>query len=736
MDIKRLQRPLSSLADGVLNSYSQVFFSDNRVFAAIILIITFQVPLAGLAGLAGVLISLVLAKWLGFDKKLISKGLLSYNTLLVTLPLGLYFSSGPALVLMVIFASILTFFLAVTLHGWLARYELPFLSWPFIISLWIVMLAARRFSALEVGDQTLFEWNRLYGMGGINLVNSVEWLNQLAIPQAIKTYFISMGAVFFQYSLVAGVLVAIGLLISSRIAFLLSLIGFFSAYLFYHVIGIDINSLDYTYIGFNYILMSIAIGGFFLIPSAYTFFWAVLLVPVVTFLTVGMEELLSMFHLSVYALPFNVVVLLFLFTIRQRKNRATGLHPVVVQHNNPERNLYAWSNYQNRLSQKTSLLFRLPVMGKWFISQGHDGRYTHQSDWRHAWDFVKIGQDNKTWQNNGHKLDDYHTWAKPVYPAAGGIVDSVTDGIPDNPPGDANTLNNWGNTVVMWHAAGLYTKYSHLKSGSIRFKPGDYVSPDQELAQIGNSGRSPEPHLHFQFQATPFIHSATLDYPFGYYLLDEPEKRTLRSYDRPLEGQIVSNLKIDRLLSKVFHLVPGQILRVSYHSREKAREVTWEVQTDAYNQSSIRDREGGATAWFTNDGQAFYFTHFEGSRSNPLYAFFTACFRIPLTFDPGLTIFDQIPLFISARRWMRWIQDWIAPFHIFLKTSYRMNYESQDDPLAPEMMTLKTQVSRQIADDRLDEIACTVEVCNDGEIRLIYPKESSRFEQITINTRN
>ncbi|MFA6799246.1 MAG: urea transporter, partial [Bacteroidales bacterium] len=195
MDIKRLQRPLSSLADGVLNSYSQVFFSDNRVFAAIILIITFQVPLAGLAGLAGVLISLVLANWLGFDKKLISKGLLSYNTLLVTLPLGLYFSSGPALVLMVIFASILTFFLAVTLHGWLARYELPFLSWPFIISLWIVMLAARRFSALEVGDQTLFEWNRLYGMGGINLVNSVEWLNQLAIPQAIKTYFISMGAV-------------------------------------------------------------------------------------------------------------------------------------------------------------------------------------------------------------------------------------------------------------------------------------------------------------------------------------------------------------------------------------------------------------------------------------------------------------------------------------------------------------------------------------------------------------
>ncbi|MFO7617754.1 MAG: urea transporter, partial [Bacteroidales bacterium] len=141
------------LADGVLNSYSQVFFSDNRVFAAIILIITFLVPTAGLAGLAGVAISLVLAGWLGFDKQLISKGILSYNTLLVTLPLGLYFSPGPALVLMVVFASILTFFLTVTLRGWLAHYELPFLSWPFIIGLWIVMLAVRRFSAhLEGGE--------------------------------------------------------------------------------------------------------------------------------------------------------------------------------------------------------------------------------------------------------------------------------------------------------------------------------------------------------------------------------------------------------------------------------------------------------------------------------------------------------------------------------------------------------------------------------------------------------
>ncbi len=723
---------LRPLVDGVLNSYSQVFFSDNRIFAVLILLVTFLVPSAGLSGLAGVIISLLLAKWMGFDQLSISKGILSYSTLLVTLPLGLYFRSGSALVLMVIFASILTFFLTVTLKGWLSKYDLPFLSWPFVIGLWIVMLAVRRFTALEVGDQSLFEWNRLYDLGGMPLVNGIEWFNQLTLPQAVKTYLTSLGAVFFQYNLIAGIAIATGLLIYSRIAFLLSLLGFFSAYLFYWLIGLDINTLDYTYIGFNYILTAIAVGGFFLIPSAYTFLWVILLVPVVTFLTVSMEELLAVFEISIYALPFNVVVLLFLFVIRQRISKPSGLHPVLVQHNSPEKNLYAWSNFHNRLSRQTGFIFRIPGLGKWTVSQGHNGSMTHKLDWRYAWDFVKTGADGRTWQGDGFKLDDYHTWSKPVYPAAGGVVDSITDGIPDNAPGDANTRNNWGNTVVIWHAAGLYTKYSHLKSGSIRFKPGDYVTVGQEIALVGNSGRSPEPHLHFQFQSTPYIDSGTLDYPFGYYLLEQNGGRSLRSFDRPLEGQLVSNPQTDELLRNIFHFIPGQRIFVEYTARNQTLKAEWEVLTDWYNNSSIRDRGSNATAWFANDGQVFYFTHYEGSRKNPLYAFFTACFRVPLLFDREVTITDQIPLFISAKSWIRWFQDWVAPFIIFLKTAFTLRYIDKDDPVSPEILKLKSSVSRQLSGDRLDGFECDIRVDKSGFITLSFGQEHQNVKFIKL----
>jgi urea transporter/murein DD-endopeptidase MepM/ murein hydrolase activator NlpD len=681
-----------------------VFFADNAVFAALILLVTFMVPASGIAGMTGVIISIAMATWLGFDKILISKGIFSYNTLLVTLPLGLFFQAGWSLVLIVILASGLTFFLTVAFRSRMLKSNLPFLSWPFVVSLWIMLLAVKRFTSIEVGDQSLFQWNRLYDMGGIPLVNSVEWLSRVAIPPGIKTYLISLGALFFQYNLIAGIILAAGLIIYSRIAFLLSLTGFFSAWVFYSLIGLDIQTLDYSYIGFNYILTAIAIGGFFLIPSFYTFLWTVLLIPVVTLLTVSMEQLLAGTHLSVYALPFNLVVPAFLFVMQQRQSRPKGLQLVVVQHNSPEKNLYAWSNYHNRLSGRAVILFRLPFLGKWKVSQGHSGSMTHRSDWRFAWDFIKETPEGLACEGDGGRLTDYPCYGKPVYPAADGVVDSVVDGIPDNKPGDANTRQNWGNTVVVRHAAGLYSKYSHLKPGSVRVKAGDYVLTGTELAQTGNSGRSPVPHLHFQIQAEPNTNAATIDYPFGYYLLAKPEGLLLRTYDRPSENDRVSNLNPDSLLKNGLHFIPGQKIKVRCSSADQkpATESEWEIHTDYYNNSYIHDRRRNATAWFVNDGQVFYFTHYEGPREHPLFTLFLACFRIPLTFDRQISVGDQLPLSLVTKGWVLWLQDWIAPFYLFLRTDYSLDYLETDDLLDPSAYRLKSRVDRRVFNRTMD----------------------------------
>jgi urea transporter len=150
---------------GVLNSYSQVFFSDNRFFSAVLFIVTFVDPFAGFYGLISVLFTNLTGFRLGFNKLIISRGIYGFNSLLVGLGLGIYFAPGWHLLLIVILAAILTLFISVAAEGVIGKYALPYLSVPFILSIWIVTLATRDLTALGVSQRGVFTLNELYQCG-------------------------------------------------------------------------------------------------------------------------------------------------------------------------------------------------------------------------------------------------------------------------------------------------------------------------------------------------------------------------------------------------------------------------------------------------------------------------------------------------------------------------------------------------------------------------------------------
>ena len=54
----------------------------------------------------------------------------------------------------------------------------------------------------------------------------------------------------------------------------------------------------------------------------------------------------------------------------------------------------------------------------------------------------------------------------------------------------------YGNTVVVYHGAGLSTVYAHLDSFAVG--PDDQVTAGQLLGAMGSTGRSTGPHLHFE----------------------------------------------------------------------------------------------------------------------------------------------------------------------------------------------------------------------------------------------
>ncbi len=72
----------------------------------------------------------------------------------------------------------------------------------------------------------------------------------------------------------------------------------------------------------------------------------------------------------------------------------------------------------------------------------------------------------------------------PIVAAAGGVVASV------------EWQSQYGHMIEVDHGNGLSTRYAHLSKALV--KPGDIVRRGQAIAQVGTSGRSTGPHLHFE----------------------------------------------------------------------------------------------------------------------------------------------------------------------------------------------------------------------------------------------
>ena len=72
----------------------------------------------------------------------------------------------------------------------------------------------------------------------------------------------------------------------------------------------------------------------------------------------------------------------------------------------------------------------------------------------------------------------------PVHAAAGGVV----EGVERHP--------EYGNLVTLDHGNDLMTRYAHLQT--VRVQHGDILRRQQHLGDVGSTGRSTGPHLHFE----------------------------------------------------------------------------------------------------------------------------------------------------------------------------------------------------------------------------------------------
>ncbi|MBB3056733.1 urea transporter [Mucilaginibacter gotjawali] len=659
-----MKNRISSFIGSILNTYAILFFSQNKVLGGILLLVSFVTPIAGLSGLFCALFSLIIIKILGYRHENIQSGLYSFNSLLLGLAFGTFFNFTPYYVLWLVFACLLVVMLTIILTDRLGKLGLPILSIPFILCYWLVLFGEGAYyhGGLQQKNALLLIHN---AAGTGCLVNVYQYLS-VGLPCYVCLFFRALSAVLFQNNILTGLLISIGVFIHSRIMFSLLVIGFISALLFNTITHNYPDGISYYNLGANFMLATATIGSFFLIPSARSYLWAILSVPVMFIITNALGGIMAVYNLPVFALPFCVINITLLYFLLLRK-KAGKLQLVGLQHYSPERNLYQFLNQKDRLDDLKYFRFSLPFMGSWTVSQGYNGDITHKGEWGKALDFVIEDDDKKTYSHPGNLPEHFYCFNKPVLACGDGVVANVVDHVEDNAIGEANKKENWGNTVVIKHLNGLYSKVSHLKKGSIKVKVGDVVKTGDLIGRCGSSGRSPEPHLHFQVQATAYIDAKTLAYPFAFYMTGEAKKPLINSYKIPEEGQILTPPAIHKTIRKALDFQPGYTAVLSANTMHESIEVF----TDESGQCYLYSKETGAAAYFINNGTQFYFTSFYGDTNSLLYYFHLAAYKVIFINDEGILANDVYPVHLCRNKIQLWLQDLIAPFYRFIKLSYQ-----------------------------------------------------------------
>jgi murein DD-endopeptidase MepM/ murein hydrolase activator NlpD len=216
-------------------------------------------------------------------------------------------------------------------------------------------------------------------------------------------------------------------------------------------------------------------------------------------------------------------------------------------------------NYQS----KNKYIF--PLKGRWMAGAGPSmtGHHRWASVQEFAFDFIKIGEGLSVYKNKGETLTDFYAYGEPVYAIGDGIVVSVLDGIDESSDnlkkegekeeeyfGRVRALQQklmakgfqyiYGNHVMIRHANAEYSTYLHLKNGSPAVKIGDVVKQGQKIGELGHSGNSTEPHLHFHVLKGPdMLYSRSIPVVFSNIVLSPDDDGNVRHLH---SGQIVSTV--------------------------------------------------------------------------------------------------------------------------------------------------------------------------------------------------
>ncbi|MFC1744063.1 urea transporter [Candidatus Riflebacteria bacterium] len=547
-----------------LLSYAQVFFINDYRYGIPLLLATFIDPWMGIIALFSVICSNYLASKISALSVNYKYGIYGLNGLFVGLYLASEYEWNIHFLLILLLSILTVVFIAKIWETYLFYRALPIISFPFCITIIILSLSLQNYPLLLSREYT-----------------------HIASESILEILAISLSYIFFLDVAAVSLIILLCVFFYSRISFFSGVIGSTIAVFLSWILFTEIPFFNPAVVCYNAFLGCIGLAAFFFVPSAASLtlgiFSVCLLVPLYSAFTVFFQP----WNIPIVTLPFNVLMLLFLYAFREQNIKGLFLNAYWAL--TPENALRSFEK-SGRLLDTQHIPIQLPFLGTWKVEQGHNGEITHKDKWCQAWDFVLAKEIE--WKHDPKKkpqMQDFITFSAPIVAPAPATVVYVDNNIPDNPPFDVNTEDNWGNQVIFSHSGGIFTRLCHLKQESIQCKVGGNVKDLEYFAQVGNSGRSPTPHLHFQFQATMERDCPTFSYPFSAYLKESDGSLCYIFQGIPDKGDIIQRSFADFNLTTAFEWTLDQKWEFNLEVEGIQKEETWLLDLDFYGKRFLKN---------------------------------------------------------------------------------------------------------------------------------------------------
>lgn len=290
----------------ILKNIAQVLLLDNAWTGLFILLGLFVGNWkVGIMALTASIIALLLAKRTNYSQEEINTGLAGFNPVLTAIALTLFLVPEWYSILIAFIAIVITMPIGSAFREFFKPFGVPMLTMPYVFVSWIILLMSFQFKFVNADVNILPDTVQEIQFSG----HSIHFIN---------AFLSGFSEIFLLKSIMAGLLILIGIFIASRKAGLFAIVANLIGFTAVLVLGANHDQINDGLFGYNVILTVLALGVAFR-TRIQRYVSIVLGILLTVVLHAGMTTLLTPFGLPVFTLPFIIATWIMLFAGNQMK---------------------------------------------------------------------------------------------------------------------------------------------------------------------------------------------------------------------------------------------------------------------------------------------------------------------------------------------------------------------------------------------------------------------------------